>query len=118
MSQVAPLQTRTPEQNLAVFTKNFPGSPSKLDKRVDDHIIKLSQKGSYDPLPYYAVIFEQPIAVDRMRRAAFISQSPQIIRQWVNQMIMETGAEPSWQMLPYPTKATAYAFASQWMKGD
>jgi hypothetical protein len=118
MSQVPPLAKRTPDQNFAVFTKNFAGTPSKLDKKVDEHIVKLSQKGSYDPLPYYAVIFEQPIAFDRVRRAAFISQSPQIIERWVDQMTLPDGGAASWQALQYPTRTAAYDFASQWMRAE
>jgi hypothetical protein len=118
MSQIPPLEPRTPAQNLAIFTKNFNGGLPKLDKRVDEYIYKLSQQRTYDPLPYYTVIFEQPIAVDRVRRAVFISQSPQMIERWVDQMTVPNGVDPTWQALKYPTRSTAYDFASHWMRGD
>ena len=57
MSQIAPLQPRTPQENLAAFRRFFADDPTKLDKKLDDYIRKLSQKKNYDPLPYYTVIF-------------------------------------------------------------
>ncbi len=58
MSQIPPLQPRTPEEHLAEFRKFFVEDLSKLDKKVDEYIGKLSTRKTYDPLPYYAVMFE------------------------------------------------------------
>ncbi len=49
MSQIPPLQPRTPEENLAEFRRFFGDDLTKLDKRLDEYIRKLSQKKSYDP---------------------------------------------------------------------
>ena len=61
MSQIPPLEPRTPEQNLAEFRRFFGDDLTRLDKKLDDYIRKLSQKKGYDPLPYYTVIFVQPM---------------------------------------------------------
>ena len=62
------MEMRSPEQNLEVFTRNFAGVAAKLDKKVDEHLVKLSSHTTlYIQLPYYAVIFEQPIAIDQIR---------------------------------------------------
>ena len=70
MSQVPPLQPRTPEENLAEFRRFFGDDLAKLDKKLDEYIRKLSQKKEYDPLPYYTVIFAQPLGNGVVRRAA------------------------------------------------
>ena len=63
-----------------------------------------SQKG-YDPLPYYAVMFEQPLGAGLVRRAAMVSQSPQMIQQWVQEIINPQGGVLTWQALPLLTRA-------------
>ena len=90
MSQIPPLEPRTPEQNLAEFRRFFGDDLTKLDKKLDDYIRKLSQKKGYDPLPYYTVIFVQPMGNGVVRRLATVRQSPQMIEQWVQERTMAT----------------------------
>ena len=117
MSQIPPLQPRTPEEHLAEFRKFFVEDLSKLDKKVDEYIGKLSTKKTYDPLPYYAVMFEWTLPNGMLTRAAMVSQSPQIIRQKVNELTSPDGIEPYWEAVERPTRARAYLLASQWMRG-
>jgi Protein of unknown function (DUF1570) len=118
MSQVSPLRPRTPEENLAELRQFFEDDPAKLDKKLDEYIRKLSQKKGYDPLPFYTVIFVQPLGNGMVRRAARVSQSPQIIQQWVQEMTAPNGAEPNWEAVPRPTRARAILAAEEWMSGS
>jgi hypothetical protein len=118
MSQVSPLRPRTPEENLAELRLYFNDDPAKLDKKLDEHIRKLSQKKGYDPLPFYTVFFAQPLGNGMIRRGAMFSQSPQMIQQWVQDMTAPHGAEPNWDVVTRPTRARAIFAAEAWMSGS
>jgi hypothetical protein len=118
MSQMPPLEPRTPQQHLAEFRKYFGDDLVKIDKETDKHIRKLSVDKRYDPLLYYAVIFEQPLGGGMIRRAAWISQSPQMIEQWVERMTSPQGGLPSWQAHPFLTRTQATLAAEQWMRSN
>ncbi len=115
MRQFPALERRTPAENLEEFRKFFPDAPPRLDKKLSDHIHKLSQRKSYDTLYYYAVVFVQPLGNGVVRRAATVSQSPQIIQEWVQEMTSPTGDFPSWQADPWPTRAGAEKAIQDWM---
>jgi hypothetical protein len=118
MSQVPPLAPRTPDDHLAEFRKHFGQDLGKpFDKRVADYIRKLSQKKGYDPLPYYAAVFEQSLGQGVIRRAARVSQSPQVIVQWVEETTMPDGEHPNWQAYTFPTRFRANLAAEQWIRG-
>ena len=116
MRKLAPLESRSPAENLEEFRKFFNDTPARLDKKLSDYIYKLSQKKSYDTLYYYAVVFVQPLGNGVVRRAATVSQSPQIIQEWVQQMTSPTGDFPSWQADPWPTRAAAEKAVQDWMR--
>ena len=116
MRRIPPLEPRTPQENLDEFRKFFDETPARLDKRLGDYIYKLSQKKTYDSLYYYAVIFQQPLGNGVIRRSAMVSQSPQIIQQWVQKMTSPTGDEPIWQADPFPTHARAVRAAEDWIR--
>jgi uncharacterized protein DUF1570 len=118
MSQMPPLEPRTPEAHLAEFRKFFGDDMAKIDKEADKYIRKLSQKPGYDPLPYYVVIFEQPLGGGMVRRAATVSQSPQVIEQWVQLMSSPQGGVPNWQYFPYPTRSRAISAMTEWMRSN
>jgi hypothetical protein len=118
MSQMPPLEPRAPEQHLAEFRKFFGDDLGKLDKKADEHIRKLSLKPGYDPLPYYVVIFEQPLGGGMVRRAATFSQSPQMIEQWVQQRTSPDGGIPTWQAFTYPTRTRAISAMTEWMRSN
>jgi hypothetical protein len=117
MSQVRPLEPRTPEQNLAVFRKFFADSPARLDKELTEHVHRLSKKKSFDSLYYYQVVFQQWLGNGVQRRAATVSQSPQIIQQWVQDLTSPTGDIPSWEVITWKTRAQAEQAMRQWMRG-
>ena len=100
MSQIPPLEPRTPQENLADFRRFFGDDLTKLDKKLDDYIRKLSQKKGYDPLPYYTVVFVQPLGNGVVRRLATVSQSPQMIQQWVQEETWPQGASRTGKRSP------------------
>ncbi len=118
MSQMPPLEPRTPEQHLAEFRKFFGDDLAKLDKKADEYVRILSRKPGYDPLPYYVVIFVQPLGNGMVRRAATVKQSPQVIEQWVEQMTSPQGGARNWDYFPYPTRSSAIAAMTEWMRSN
>src|SRR5262249_36602672 len=80
MSRMPPLQCRTPDDHLAAFRAAFGDNLAKLGHEVDVYLGKLKVK---DPLPYYSVGFEQRVSGGAFKRAAIVSQSPSLIRQWL-----------------------------------
>ncbi len=118
MSQIPPLEPRTPEEHLAEFRKFFGSDLTKIDKEADKYVRKLSRQPGYDPLPYYTVIFEQPLGGGMVRRASAVRQSPQVIYEWVQEMTLPQGGDPSWQVFPYPTRNRAISAMTEWMRGN
>ena len=80
MSQRPPLERRTPEEHLADFENAFGKNLGKLDSLVANYLGKIKK---FDALPYYVVMFEQPLNTGATRRASMVSQSPSIISQWI-----------------------------------
>jgi hypothetical protein len=117
LNQLPPLAPRSPEQQLADFRKFFGDDLTKVDKKVDEFVIKLSQSKDYEPLPYYAVTFEQRLANGALKRAVCVSQSPQMILQWVEEKRAPDGDEPFWRAFPYVAHARAVSDAKQWFHG-
>jgi hypothetical protein len=76
----------------------------------------LSKLKGYDQLPYYAVMFEQRVGGGMIKRAAIVSQSPSMIRQWLETVSTSDGAPPTWEALPHPTRARALLTAEQWIQ--
>ena len=116
MSQIPPLEPRTPEQHLAEFRRAFGSDLVKIDKTIESYLKKLAKQKGYDPMPYYAATYEQSLPAGLLKRAAMVSQSPQMIQQWVEETSNPLGAQPTWQALPYPTRAQALLAVEQWMK--
>jgi hypothetical protein len=113
MSQMPPMKRITPEEHLATFRAAFGGDLAKMDRSVAGYLSKL--KG-YDQLPYYAVMFEQRVGAGMIKHAAIVSQSPSMIRQWLETVSTVEGALPTWEALPHPTRARALLTAEQWMR--
>ena len=51
------------------------------------------------------------------RRAAMVSQSPQMIQQWVQDLSNPQGAQPTWQAFPHATRARALIAIEAWIRG-
>jgi len=117
MSQIPPLEPRTPEDHLAEFRKAFGSDLVKIDKTIDSYLKKLATNKKYDPMPFYAATYEQSLPAGLLKRAAMVSQSPQMIQQWVEEISNPMGAQPTWQALPYGTRHQALFAVEAWMKG-
>jgi hypothetical protein len=117
MSQVPPLAPRTAEDHLADFRKVFGQDLAKVDRAIDVYLKKLAKQKNYDPMPFYAVMFEQTLPAGLFRRTAMVSQSPQMIQQWISDISNPQGAQPSWQALPHPTHSRALLAIETWMRG-
>jgi len=117
MSQIPPLEPRTPEDHLAEFRKVFGSDLVKIDKTIDRYLKNLAKQKGYDPMPFYAATYEQSLPAGLLKRAAMVSQSPQMIQQWVEEISNPLGALPTWQALPFGTRQQALLAVEQWMKG-
>jgi hypothetical protein len=103
MGQIPPLERMTPEQHLKTFREIFGAHLGRVDVQLAKHLASLH----YEPLPYYAVVFEQPLGGGLVKRAALVSQSPSMIRQWLDTMRSPRGLPPTWQAIPFPTRTEA-----------
>jgi hypothetical protein len=117
MGLMPPLKPRSPQEHLADFRKFFNDEPARLDKKVEEYVRKLNQKRSFPALPFYAVIFEQPLGGGVVRKKAWISQSPQMIQRWVEENASPQGGLYNWQAVPFPTRARAELAAENWIRG-
>jgi len=114
MSQAPPLQRRTPADHLAAFRAAFGGNLRKLDREVAIYLSKLK---SPNHLPYYAVLFHQRVGGNSVKRAAIVSQSPSMIRQWLETVTSPRGEAPEWETHPFPRRNPALATAEAWVNG-
>ncbi len=117
MSQIRPLEPRTAEDHLAEFRKAFGQDLAKVDRAIDAYLKKLARQKGFDPMPFYAVTYEQALPAGLVRRA-MVSQSPQFIQQWVEDMTIPQGPQPAWQALPHSTRARAMLAVEQWMQNN
>ena len=117
MSELAPLEPRSPEEHLAEFEKAFGSDLFKLDRAIDAYLRKLDSQKKFDRMPFYAVMYEQVIPTGLVRRAR-VSQSPQVIWQWVQEVTLPQGAQPTWQAVPHDTRARAVHAVEVWMNGS
>ncbi|APW60603.1 DUF1570 domain-containing protein [Paludisphaera borealis] len=117
MGQTSPLEPKTPDDHVRQFREAFGEDLAKMDKTIDAYLRKLSRQKGYDPMPYYAVMFEQPLPIGIVRHAAMVSQSPQVIQQWVQELSSPGAGMVSWQAIPHPTRDRANQEIQEWMSG-
>ncbi len=113
MSALKPLEERTPDQHLKSFRAAFGENLVKIEAAVSKDLRKLRQ---IDALPYYAVFFEQQLGGSFIRRA-MVSQSPSVIRQWIENSTAPAGGIPHWQISEHPSRARATLAVDQWVGG-
>ena len=89
----------------------------KIDKTIDRYLKNLAKQKGYDTMPFYAATYEQSLPAGLLKRAAMVSQSPQMIQQWVEEISNPLGAQPTWQALPHATRARALLAVEEYMKG-
>jgi hypothetical protein len=115
MSQLPPLKQMTPQEHLAAFRAAFGNDLAQMDHTIGRYLARLK---NYDPLPYYAVMFEQRVGAGMVKRAAFVSQSTSMIRQWLETVSVAEGAPPSWTAVRHLTRSSAVLSAEQWVRGQ
>jgi len=118
MADIPPLEPRTPDDHVREFRKAFGDDLGKLDKTIHTYLNRLTKQKGYDPMPYYAVLFEQPLPNGQLRRAAMVSQSPQLIKQWVDEISNPAAGLPSWQASPYPSRGRATLAVQEWIQSN
>jgi hypothetical protein len=111
MSQLKPGQEQSPKEQLAKFREVFGNDLAQMDGKVAGHLKKIK---SPDVLPFYAVIFEQQVG-PILRRQAMVSQSPSVIRQWLETVSLPQGGPPHWDFLPQPNRNKAIEVVEEWM---
>ena len=118
MASAPPLEPRTADDHVKCFRDVFGADLGKLDKTIYAYLTRLTKQKGYDPMPYYAVLFEQPLSNGRLRRAAMVSQSPQLIKQWVDEMSNAGAVLPTWQATPFPSRARATLAVQEWIHAN
>lgn len=113
LSAMSPTAEANPDDHLAMFRETFGNDLNGIGKAIDKYLKSLK---NFENLPYYAVVFEQPIGNGFVRRGGMISQSPAMIRQWLQEMQSNQGGEVIWQAWAAPTRSRAYLMAEQWMQ--
>ena len=111
MGKLRPLERRSPAEYLADFRTFF---GRDLDRKVVQYVSALADPGA---LPYYAVVFAQPMPDGPPLRSTLVSQSPSMIRQWLDSMTSPHGGAPSWYIEPCPSRASASYRARGWLNG-
>ena len=53
-----------------------------------------------------------------VRRAATVSQSPQVIQNWVEKFTSPQGGIPNWQAFPFRSRARALLAVEEWMRAN
>ena len=115
MSELAPFEDRSPDQQLADFVAAF-GDVSKMDAKVAKYLARLKVPES-QALPFYAVVYEQTVPPGSVRRSAMVSQSPSVIRQWLESVPHPRGDAGQWHASPWPSRKKASLAAEQWIAG-
>ena len=71
------------------------------------------------------MIFAQPLGNGVIRRGATVSQSPQMIQQWVQDKTAPHGGEPNWEAVPaadarprYPRRRRVDETAREYLPSD
>jgi hypothetical protein len=111
-----PLQPYTPEQNREEFrtllAAPYGGKLAQFDRAFSLYLSRLRDPA---PQPFFAATFEQPVGPGVVRRAVLVSQSRELIQQWVAEMTAPNGGRVQWRALPYTTRTRAKLAAEQWL---
>jgi Protein of unknown function (DUF1570) len=113
MSTMKPLAPDSRSFAETMFRRAFGDDMLAMGLPLRRHIATLPRP---EPMPYYAVIFEQDLGDGVVRRGTMVSQSPMVIRQWLDSMA--EGFDAPWAWYPYscPTRAAAFATAETWIR--
>jgi hypothetical protein len=114
MSTMAPFEKQTPEIRLAAFRAAFGNDLARLDREIDAYLGRLKVNHH---LPYYVVRFQQRMPSGLVKREAIVSQSPSMIRQWLETITSPIGEVPVWEPLQFGTRTPALLTAEEWVAG-
>jgi hypothetical protein len=112
MRRLRPFDEQSPADQLAAFREAFGADLAQMDAKVGKYLKKFKPT---DALPHYAVIFEQPVGPAAVRRHYMVSQSPSVIRQWIDSVTAPEGGPPHWQVFPHLSQKKALEAAEHWM---
>jgi hypothetical protein len=113
LGQRPPGKKRDPTEELARFHRHFGGAPRAMEPEIASHLRKLR---SQTPLVYYAVLFEQPLPGNLVRRGTLVSRSPQLIREWIEERMPDPhGGAYTWRIVPFQNRQQAFIFTEQWV---
>ena len=112
LQKLPPEGTMTPADQLRLFREAFGPDAKGMRKSVDKYLLGLKD---FEGMPYYAVRFEQAMPNGFIRRGTIVSQSPAMIRQWVQGMIDPNGGAGEWHAFPYQSRASATIACQQWL---
>lgn len=111
MSNLDPLESRTPEQQLADFRQAFGQEFKVLARRVSQHLSRLD----YETVPFYAVLFEQAMPPGFVRREGYVTQSIPMIYHWVNVRTSREAGPVHWRAVPHASRNQAKVMTSAWI---
>ncbi len=111
MSKMQPMVDQTPEQHLKAFKAAFGQDLAGMDHLIHNHLAKLN----FEPMPFYAVVFEQAIGQRMVKRGTLVSQSPQVIRQWLDEMQAEHRSPYEWHAQAFQSKKKAFQAIDEWI---
>ena len=114
LNRLRPFEERTPEEQLADFREAFGKDLTKLDAQVAKYLGKLRVPDA-QALPFYAVLLEQQVSPTSIRRMAMVSQSPSVIRQWVETASHSAAGPIQWEPVPHPNRTRAMVTADAWL---
>jgi hypothetical protein len=107
---------RSKAADLDLFRAHFGKDPAAIDTKVAGHLNRLR---SQSPLMYYAVLFEQPLPGNLVRRGTLVSRSPQLIREWIEERMPDPQGGPyQWRAFPFRNRKEAFFFTEQWLNSQ
>jgi len=69
----------------------------------------------YQPAASSCSQVEQPVGRGLGRRGTLVSQSPSVIRQWLDELRVPGGGPPRWHAQPFATRAQAFLATQEWI---
>jgi len=112
LGRLAPHQPITPQEHLKSFQAAFGVDFDRLARRVDAHLADLR----YEPVPYFAVRFEQIDGQGGWNRKAIVTQSPTFIAHSIRSLADANAHAFLWWAEPYPSRNRAQSAAWAWLK--
>ncbi len=113
LGQHRPFVTYPQDEALEDFRSIFGEISARLDEPMRKHLGGLKQRES---LAYFAVIFEQTIEPGVVRRGTMVSQSPLVIRQWLECMASAFSEPYEWRVQSFATRSAAIGATESWLK--